>query len=80
MSALGDARRRHARPTREGYRVVSRPRRTPRGACLPGRAIGKPREWPAPVALQQFAKGTEVKIQVLGCESEMVAKLAHALF
>ncbi len=33
--ALGDVQvRRHARPTREGYRVVSRPRRTPRGACL----------------------------------------------
>jgi hypothetical protein len=25
-----------ARPTREGYRVVCRPRRTPRGACLGG--------------------------------------------
>ena len=25
-----------ARPTREGYRVVSRPRRTPRSACLGG--------------------------------------------
>ena len=35
-----DARRRSgaciARPTREGYRVVTRPRRTPRGACLGG--------------------------------------------
>ena len=40
--------------------------------------IGKRREWPAPVALQQFAKRTEIKIQVLGRESEMVAKLAHA--
>ena len=25
-----------ARPTREGYRVVCRPRRTPRGACMGG--------------------------------------------
>jgi hypothetical protein len=36
LSSQGDARRRHARPTRVGYRVVCRPRRTPRGACLGG--------------------------------------------